>query len=178
MAARDLGVTINLEQALMKTIEIEDDLYDYIAAHTQQIGESATSILWRMLGRSKDAGTRKTRAVIHAHELAALLEERTFSSATPAVTRMLRILQDAHAQKGSDFAKVLSVQGRNRTYFAKSKEEILASGESTQPRQIDGTGYWVLTNSPTYQKQQMVRDALKVLNYSESAINAAVHAIQ
>ena len=33
----------------MKTIQIEDDLYQYIASQTQNIGESASEILRRLL---------------------------------------------------------------------------------------------------------------------------------
>ena len=33
----------------MKTIEVDEDLYRYIASHTQHIGESASDILRRML---------------------------------------------------------------------------------------------------------------------------------
>ncbi|HKM98168.1 MAG TPA: replication initiation regulator SeqA, partial [Buttiauxella sp.] len=33
----------------MKTIEVDDELYRYIASHTQHIGESASDILRRML---------------------------------------------------------------------------------------------------------------------------------
>jgi len=33
----------------MKTIEIDDDLYQFIASQTQQIGESASDILRRLL---------------------------------------------------------------------------------------------------------------------------------
>lgn len=161
----------------MKTIEIEDDLYEYIAKHTREIGESATNILWRMLGRPKDGSVPGAQAS-RPHELAALLEDPMFSSSTPAVTRMLRILQEVHAQKGGDFNRVLSIQGRNRTYFATSKQEILDSGQSTQPREIEGTGYWVLTNSPTHQKRQIVRDVLKALNYDNAAIKAAAQAIR
>ncbi len=95
-----------------------------------------------------------------------------------AFVAVLRILQEAHVQRGNKFRNMLSVQGRDRTYFATSKEKILASGQSTQPREIDGTGYWVLTNSPTYQKQKMVHDALKALNYSDAAVKAAVQAIR
>jgi hypothetical protein len=48
-------------------------------------------------------------------------------------------------------------------YFGKSREEIERSGTSTQPRNIPGSPYWVMTNSPTHQKKQMLRDALKLL---------------
>lgn len=33
----------------MKTIEVDDELYSYIASHTKHIGESASDILRRML---------------------------------------------------------------------------------------------------------------------------------
>ena len=91
---------------------------------------------------------------------------------------MLRIFKEVHAQKKQDFVKVLQIQGRNRAYFARSEQEILKSGKSTQPREIEGTGFWVMTNSPTQQKQQMVREVLEVLGYSPAAVKAAVAVIQ
>ncbi len=38
----------------MKTIEVDDELYSYIASHTKHIGESASDILRRMLNCSGD----------------------------------------------------------------------------------------------------------------------------
>jgi negative modulator of initiation of replication len=81
-------------------------------------------------------------------------------------------------KKKQDFDKVLLIQGRNRAYFAMSEHEILKSGKSTQPREIEGTGFWVMTNSPTQQKQQMVREVLEKLDYSQTAVNAAVAVIK
>ena len=34
---------------MMKTIEVDEELYRYIASHTQSIGESASDILRRLL---------------------------------------------------------------------------------------------------------------------------------
>jgi len=163
----------------MKTIEVEDEVYRYIAAQTKEIGEPATSILRRLLNVPVGVPVSKPMPTIQAHELALLLAQPIFSSATTAVARMLRIFKEAHAQKKQDFEKVvLNIQGRNRAYFAKSEHEILKSGKSTQPRQIEGTGFWVMTNSPTQQKQQMVREVLEGLDYSQTAVNAAVAVIQ
>lgn len=166
----------------MKTIEVEDDVYRYIAAQTKEIGEPATSILRRLLGVATGAQpaqpARATVVAVQPHELASLLSQPMFSSSTTAVARMLRIFREVHAQKKEDFAKVLQIQGRNRAYFAQSEHEILKSGKSTQPRKIEGTGFWVMTNSPTQQKQQMVREVLEVLGYSQAAIKAAVAVIQ
>ncbi len=165
----------------MKTIEVEDDVYRYIAAQTKEIGEPATSILRRLLGvpRSADMPVpAKGMTAPQSHELATLLAKPMFSSSTTAVARMLAIFKEVHAQRKHDFDKVLQIQGRNRAYFAKSVQEILKSGRSTQPREIDGTGFWVMTNSPTQQKQQMVREVLELLGYSPAAVKAAVAVIQ
>ncbi len=91
---------------------------------------------------------------------------------------MLRLLRAAHEQKKGEFAKVLGVQGRNRAYFARSEQEILSSGRSTQPKQIPGSGYWVMTNSPTPQKREMVREVLQLLGFSSEACNAGAAAIE
>jgi negative modulator of initiation of replication len=165
----------------MKTIEVEDDVYHYIAAQTKEIGEPATSILRRLLGVASGAQpgqASKTVVAAQPHELALLLSQPMFSSSTTAVARMLRIFKEVHAQKKQDFEKVLQIHGRNRAYFAQSEQEILKSGKSTQPREIEGTGFWVMTNSPTQQKQQMVREVLEVLGYSPAAVKAAVTVIQ
>ena len=166
----------------MKTIEVEDDVYRYIAAQTKEIGEPATSILRRLLGVPTDSqfaqSGKATVLTTQTHELALLLAQPMFSSSTTAVARMLKIFREVHAQRKQDFVKVLQIQGRNRAYFAQSEHEILKSGNSTQPREIEGTGFWVMTNSPTPQKQQMVREVLKVLGYSQIAIEAAVAVIQ
>jgi len=162
----------------MKTVQLEDDVYQYIATHTKEIGESATSILRRLLNLPHGTVPANAAVITLSHELAVLLAEPIFSGSTTAVARMLRIFKEVHAQRKQDFGKVLSIQGRNRAYFAKSDKEILKSGKSTQPREIEGTGYWVMTNSPTQQKQQMVQEVLSSLGYSQAAIKAAVAVIQ
>lgn len=39
----------------MKTIDVDEELYSYIASHTQHIGESASEILRRMLNLGPQA---------------------------------------------------------------------------------------------------------------------------
>ena len=162
----------------MKTIDVEDDVYHHIAAQTKEIGEPATSILRRLLNVPVNVPGGKSLPAPSGHELAVLFSMPMFCSSTTAVARMLRIFKEAYTQKKHEFDKVLLIQGRNRAYFAKSKQEILKSGKSTQPREIQGTGYWVMTNSPTQKKQQMVRDVLELLGYSQVAVKAAIAVIQ
>lgn len=53
----------------MKRIDIDDDLYTYIASHTRQIGESASDILRRLLEVNStesavDAKSEQTESVL------------------------------------------------------------------------------------------------------------------
>ena len=169
----------------MKPVLVEEDVYDYITRLTMESGLSPSVSLRKALGidgaKAEEVRpvTRADRAAPteSAHELSRLLEEPLFRTNSTAVARMLRVLREAHDQRKADFTKVLAVQGRNRSYFARSEAEILRSGKSTQPRQIPGTGYWVMTNSPTPQKQDMVREVLHLLGFSKDAGEAAAAAI-
>lgn len=165
-----LGVT-------MKTIEVDDEIYRFIAQNTIEIGEPATKILRRLL--KFDRPQPIVAAVsTEGHELAQALSDPQFLVYGTAVQKMLHILSVAHDQKKSEFEKVLAIQGRGRKYFALTQAEIEASGNSTQPRRIPGTRYWIMTNSPTHQKKDMLREVLFLLEYSDAAIRAAVSTIR
>src|SRR6267378_2055367 len=130
----------------MKTIEIDDDVYLHIAQNTHVIGEPASKILRRMLGLSGATVEALQSKGDAGHELSAALMDPKFLMQTAAVDKFLYFLATAYSQKRTDFAKVLVIQGRDRIYFAKSSEEVEKSGNSTQPRNIPGTPYWVMTN--------------------------------
>lgn len=162
----------------MKQIEVDDDVYAHIAQNTQEIGESASTILRRLLGLSSLSAVPHQASGNEDHEFSEALGDTKFLVQTAAVDRFLYFLSVAHNQKKREFEKVLAIQGRDRKYFAKSKDEIEKSGNSTQPRNIPGTEFWVMTNSPTPQKRSVLRDVLKLLGYSELAIKAASAAIR
>lgn len=161
----------------MRTIEVEEDIYTHIAKNTHEIGESASVILRRLMGLPMKGDNTPDVLEEHGHELLETLLSPTFRAKGTTVRKFLHILGVAHNQKPQAFVKVLAVQGRDRRYFAKSRVEIIESGRKTQPFQIPSSPYWVMTNSPTRQKQQMLRQVLKLLEYSDAAVNAAVAAI-
>ena len=163
---------------VMRTIDIDDDLYVHIVQNTQEIGESASIILRRLLGLSKTSVPPNPAKSGTAHELATALADSKFLVQGAAVDKFLYILGVAFIQKRNEFERILAIQGRGRKYFAKSKGEVEMSGTSTQPRNIPGTPYWVMTNSPTRQKKDMLRDALTLLGYSDAAIGAATSTIR
>jgi negative modulator of initiation of replication len=164
----------------MKTINVDEEVYLHIAQNTREIGESASDILRRLLGLEGVNGASPASPVKgqDAHELSAALRDPKFLMQTAAVDKLLYFLTIAYSQKKSEFERVLEIQGRGRRYFARTREEIEKSGNSTQPRNVPGTPYWVMTNSPTPQKQQMLRDALRLLGYSQAAVEAAVGTIK
>lgn len=163
----------------MKTIEIDDDLYAYIASQTQVIGESAGDILRRLLNFSSPSSDAEINAMSSQveHELSDVLSSRSLYF-KPTVEKFLAVLGEAAKQKPETFKNVLSIQGRDRKYFAKSSKEIEASGTSTQPKQIPGTDYWVMTNSPTNQKAAMLQQALELTGFSKKAAADAANAIK
>ncbi|MCP4865090.1 MAG: SeqA protein, partial [Alteromonas sp.] len=163
----------------MKTIEIDDELYAFIASQTKHIGESACEILRRLLidepgivttvvtsGASIPTASAAPAQAETTPEPVAATPVKTTPEATPApapvttasapalsgddllqcvnkdalsqfdkrVDQFLFILQQIYLQHPGDFAKVESIVGKNRKYFASSKEELLKSGSSTNPK--------------------------------------------
>ena len=160
----------------MRTIEIDDDLYAFIASQTKEIGESAGDILRRILGGPIKHADKSTSAVAEVHELVKVLENPAVKF-KPGVEKFLYILGEASKIKPDSFEKILSIQGRGRKYFAASRSEIESSGNSTQPKQIPGTRYWAMTNSPTSQKAMIMRQVLEAVGFTREAALAAARAV-
>ena len=98
------------------------------------------------------------------------LELPDLAEQTNVVKRFLYILTCLHDTHQSEFNKILEVQGRDRLYFATSEADLRGSGSSTNPKQIGGTGYWVLTNSNTDRKRWMLAEVAKLLGYSATDV--------
>lgn len=165
-----------MEGLAMRTIEIEQDIHDYLLQRVQSFGESASDVLRRELGLDGTTNEEKisTAAI---HELEEILSSSEVRMARGVVGKFLNILGAVAEQKGEEFSLILAIQGRGRVYFARSQKEIEQSGNSTQPKQIPGTTYWAMTNSPTSQKQSILKEVLEGLGYSSKAVKAAVSAI-
>ncbi|MDX1537936.1 replication initiation negative regulator SeqA [Arsukibacterium sp.] len=169
----------------MKTIEIEDDLYHYIAAQTRQIGESASDILRRLLlGEQQISQTTvDSSAPVAAGSALAdnavarennnpgsvfdLVSRQDLQAESSVVGRFLYLLSVLARVHKKQFGKVLEIKGRNRLYFATSAEALSEAGSSTNPKQIPNTGYWVITNSNTTRKKMMLTETAIKLGYSE-----------
>lgn len=177
----------------MKNIEVDDELYQYIASNTQSIGESASQILRRLLNLGTVPATGVKPVVVetveHTVEPAVVVNEVKKETVTPVskpaasvfnvlnkeelamqkgvVGRFLFILSALHRTHKRTFNGVLEIKGRDRIYFATSKDELLESGSSMNPKQIEGSEFWVMTNSNTTRKKMMLHEVALALGYSQ-----------
>ena len=171
---------------MTKRIDIDDELYRFIASHTQHIGESASAILRRLLnfpvaeqatgepvlampdadvsGANGDAAARSDlagRTVFDVMTRADLAGQRSI------VARFLYILSMLYKCHAKNFDSVLQISGRDRQYFATNEAELEASGTSTNPKQIPDAPYFVVTNNNTTRKKSMLTQVAIELGYSQ-----------
>lgn len=159
----------------MRTISIDDDLYELIASHTKEIGEPASKILRRLLMPSSKSVSSVQEPLPELFKQ--LLNDHGLKYQTVAY-RYLSILSAAYFIKKEEFEKILNVRGRDRNYFGKSAKEISETGRKTHPKEIPGTPYWAMTNSSTKHKAEILHQALVVIGFSEETASAMCTLIQ
>ena len=183
----------------MKTIEVDDELYRYIAAHTLRIGESASDILRRMLKFSAASQPVATAAapVVKAEPAPApapaaapvadvktvktakdkvramreLLLSDEYAEQKKAVNRFMLVLTTLYALDNKAFAEATeSLHGRTRVYFAADEQTLLKNGNQTKPKQVPDTPYWVITNTNTGRKCSMVEHIMQSMQFPAELI--------
>jgi negative modulator of initiation of replication len=180
----------------MKQIDIDDELYQYIASNTQSIGESASTILRRLLNLNGDDNTpvaknnqnnqtatqaplddtpvtndsQEQEVVTPVKQTNAnvfnILNKEELAMQKGVVGRFLFILSAFYRTHKKEFSAVLDIKGRDRVYFATSKEDLVNSGSSMNPKNITDSEYWVMTNSNTTRKKMMLHEVALCLGYS------------
>lgn len=160
----------------MKTIEIDNDVYDYLLHQTVRIGESASDIMRRLLG-IPSGNITTVRSTTEA-DLLSYISSPEYSSMTKAVDKFLGILSCTYKTNPDVFRKLLKIGGRQRKYYGLTKEEIEKSGNNVMPQIIPDSPYWVATNNDTPKKQRMLAEALKELGYSKNAISIILSSLR
>ena len=171
----------------MKTIEVDEELYRYIASHTQHIGESASDILRRMLKFTAGMPEPKASVVALAEPPAAavpvqrprdnvravreLLLSDEYAEQKRAVNRFMLVLSTLYTLDASGFAAATeALHGRTRTYFAGDQQTLLANGTHTKPKHVPGTPYWVITNTNTGRKRSMIENIMQSMQFPAELI--------
>ncbi len=173
----------------MKTIDIDDDLYAFIAGQTKHIGESASDILRRLLMPETPPPTRRQDKAVAVNEaeivkpsptsgfsegssdVLARISEAELARFSKRVDQFLFVLAQLFQLHGAEFDKVEQIRGKNRIYFAKSKEALLENGSSTNPKSIPETPFWVVTNNNSAKKVAMLKEVLEALGYNSQIID-------
>ena len=173
----------------MKTIEVDDELYSYIASHTKHIGESASDILRSMLKFSAASQpvtpvvkeVRAVQAVVEAkpvnlvkdkvRAMRELLLSDEYAEQKKAVNRFMLVLSTLYSLDQNAFAEATeSLHGRTRVYFAADEQTLLKNGNQTKPKHVPGTPYWVITNTNTGRKCSMVEHIMQSMQFPAELI--------
>lgn len=161
----------------MKTIEVDEELYRYIARQTQHIGESASEILRRLLGMaslngeetylSADPETEESPFAESTQtvELSELLNSSELAAKESAIDRFMLILSSLYQANPDAFTNATEIKGRKRIYFARTEEELRATGNTTKPKPVPGTPYWVISNTNTGRKRNIVALLMTAMDY-------------
>lgn len=161
----------------MRTIEIEDDVYQHLLQNTTHIGESASEILRRLFGISGKRTKTSSSTERSDTELSECLNAVAFKAQSDVIGKFLYILSCIHTKDPQQFKKVLTISGKRRKYFALSNRELEELGSSVYPKQIPNSPFWVVTNNDSAKKRRMLRDVLTLLGYSERTVKQGVEAL-
>ena len=82
----------------------------------------------------------------------------------------------------SEFRRVQRIQateikGRKRVYFSRDPDALRASGSTTKPKPVPETPFWVITNTNTSRKQNMVAQLMTSMGYGDEVIARVCGAI-
>nr|WP_086940816.1 replication initiation negative regulator SeqA [Thaumasiovibrio occultus] len=182
----------------MKTIEVDEELYRYIASQTQHIGESASDILRRLLLQpqarvapavktaetapqapamastmqgivvGKEAGS--DTSVDRVMAIRSLLISDDLAREEKAIGRFMLILSSLYRIDPQGFSDAAAIKGRTRVYFAADETTLLASGKTTKPKSIPASPFWVITNTNTGRKRQMVEQLMERMKFESDLI--------
>jgi negative modulator of initiation of replication len=158
----------------VKTIEIDDDVYEALLGRIRDFGDTPNLVLRRELNLG---GTGMPVTTSRETPLQEFLTSTEFRFAKGAVGRFLAVLSWLYKKDAAAFSIVGDIRGRGRIYFSKSVQELEQSGRSVNPKKIPDSPFWVITTTPTDLKQQILGEVMKALGHDLSSIQLAKRAI-
>ena len=169
---------------------IDDDIYDHLVKNVKTLGEDASSILRRLLDLPHSSVAATDRSVQSLQSEASkqnvqpgngavteCLNHSRFNVERNAVGRFLFALGWLQKRNPDKFQCVLDLSGRTRKYFARSANELEASGESVNAQRVPDSQYWVITNNDTPKKKRVLADVMGLLGYRTGDINQLTAAL-
>ena len=146
---------------VMRTIDVDDELYHYIASNTHHIGESASAILRRLLGVDGEQPEPLLPRLANREQQCLIRLAEILGAGGKQSDRFLDALAVLAEYAPAQFSQLLELRGRSRRYFSLSADELLASASSSRPCAIPGTGFFVVTNASGPQKARLLDRAMR-----------------
>jgi len=161
----------------MKTIQIDDAVYDALAQRVKGFNETPSDVIARLLKESPNSnGTSQIGAPTAPKQtsnsdIQTILASPDFQR-SDAIERYMSILSFLYRRHPEKFDKLefYRRKGGRRVNFSKDINKIEESGNSTLPKRIPGSPFFVLTNLDNNSKRSILSDILPTFGYSHSDI--------
>jgi negative modulator of initiation of replication len=171
----------------MPTIEIEEDIYRFLAEKVMSSGETVSTVLRKELNSKRayiqasnpnQTPVAVARTPLQASPLSEFLDRPDFLVHPDVVSRYLSLLSWLYNRDPDKFKRVASIEGRKRRYFALTPKELEDSGVSVMPRRIPSSPFWAVTNNATAHKRRILEQVMRVLSYSAADVSTALSALK
>ena len=148
----------------MPQIEIEPDVLAQLRLEARKDNGDVSACIRRLIEHANAKKTRKRGTIDHIPD--ELSPDALKEQYPTAILRFMCLLGWLAKKHGSDFSMAQHYKGRGgRVYIAKSPNPILESGNSTNPKQIPESEYWVCTNLSNKLKGQIMDGVMTILDY-------------
>ncbi|MGB6134994.1 MAG: replication initiation negative regulator SeqA [Shewanella sp.] len=158
-------VEVDLPKAISEP-SLEADPAEAAEAETQRnalFNQAKAAVEKVMAVQAQPEDVTHTVDAVTEIDFKSIVNEHLLAQQKGAVGRFMWLLANLQAATGSDFNKVLDIQGKGRLYFARSKQALLDSSQSSNPKEIGASGFWVTTNNNTAKKQNIFTEVLEHL---------------
>jgi negative modulator of initiation of replication len=162
----------------MPQVELEMDALALLRLEARKDGDDLSACVRRLIldSRGKKGSKRITIEQIRVPQH--LTPESLATSYPTAILRFMCVLGWLCKKHGADFAMVLHYTGRGRTYFARNPQAILDGGNSTNPKRIPDSEFWVCTNLSNKIKGQILDGVMTILGYATLERRAWSNAVE
>ena len=100
--------------------------------------------------------------------LEALLDSDELQKEEKSINRFMLVLSTLYRDNPDSFTQATERKGRQRDYLSRDPAAPRAGGRTTKPKQVPDTPFWVITNTNTSRKQNMVAQLMASMGYDEA----------
>lgn len=162
----------------MPQIELELDALALLRLEARKDGDDLSACVRRLILNAHGKKGSKRITIEQIRVPGHLTPESLATSYSTAILRFMCVLGWLCKKHGADFAMVQHYTGRGRTYFAKNPQAILDGGNSTNPKRIPDSEFWVCTNLSNKIKGQILDGVMTILGYATLERRAWCNAVE